>query len=264
MTWLLEVDSVARSFLGRKVLEAASLRAQTGVVTVLVGRNGCGKTTLLRIATGRLAADSGFVRYDGRTHLHPRLVRLARLGLLYIPDRDLLSSAFTVGQQLELAWRTYGRTAGAPEPTEAADRAGVGELVDRRPQALSEGERRRAELALALVRGPRCLLADEPFRHLTPLDAAAVGAAIRDLAARGCAVVVTGHEVPFLFEYADQVTWCTSGTTYELGTPAQARSDRRFCAEYLGTPPEAGATPAAPASGQAPARGGAPPAGPVD
>jgi len=265
MSWLLEVDSVARSFLGRRVLDAASLRAPPGTVTYLVGRNGCGKTTLLRIATGRLAAESGFVRFDGRTFLRPRLALLARLGVCFIPDRDLLSSAFTVRRQLEVAWRTFGREAGAPAPAEAAVRTGLGALMDHRPQAVSEGERRRAEMTLALVRAPRCLLADEPFRHLAPLDAAVVGAVLRDLAARGCAVVVTGHEVASLFDGADRVTWCTSGTTYDLGAPADARRDRRFCAEYLGVPPDAAASPAAPPSVRGPGfPGGGPLPGGVD
>jgi ABC-type multidrug transport system ATPase subunit len=238
MSWLLEVDSVAKRFRGRSVLAAASLRAPAGAVTFLVGRNGCGKTTLLRIATGRIAADSGFVHFDGRTFPRPHLPRLARLGVLYVPDRDLLSSSFTVREQLGVMWRGLGRAAEGLPAGDAAERAGLGALVDRRPQALSEGERRRAEMTLALVRNPRCLLADEPFRHLSPGDAAIVGSVLRDLAARGCAVVVTGHEVQFLFDFADRVTWCTSGTTYDLGTPAEARRGRRFCAEYLGAPPE--------------------------
>jgi ABC-type multidrug transport system ATPase subunit len=238
LSWLFEVDSVAKRFGGRSVLEAASLRLPAGAVTMLVGRNGCGKTTMLRIATGRLAAESGFVRFDGRTYLRPRLARLACLGLLYLPDRDLLSHAFSVRWQLELAWRSLGRGAGGVPADEAASRTGLGGLLDHRPQALSEGERRRAEFALALVRGPRCLLADEPFRHLAPPDAALVATALRDLAAAGGAVAVTGHEIQFLFDVADRVTWCTSGTTYDLGTSDAARRDRRFCAEYLGVPPE--------------------------
>lgn len=238
MTWLFEVDGVAKRFGGRAVLEAASLRVPAGAVTMLVGRNGCGKTTMLRIATGRIAAESGFVRFDGRTYLRPRLPRLARLGLLYVPDRDLLSNAFSVRWQLELMWRTLGRAAAGVPVEEAASLSGLGGLVDCRPQALSEGERRRAELALALVRGPRCLLADEPFRHLAPREAALVATALRRLAGRGCAVAVTGHEIQFLFDAADRVTWCTSGTTYDLGTVDAARRDRRFCAEYLGAVPD--------------------------
>jgi len=249
MNWLLEVDSVAKSFGGRNVLAAASLRAPAGAVTFLVGRNGCGKTTMLRIATGSLVAESGFVRLDGRTYQRPHLARLARLGVLYIPDRDLLSNAFTVREQLGMMWRQLGRAAGGIAAEDAAARAGLGDLVDRRPQALSEGERRRAEMTLALVRNPRCLLADEPFRHLSPGDAAIVGSVLRDLAVRGCAVVVTGHEVQFLFDFADRVTWCTSGTTYDLGTSAEAHRHRRFCSEYLGVPPDP------PEGGDGPSRG---------
>lgn len=234
MSWLFEVDSVGKRFRGRRVLNAASVRAPAGAVTFLVGRNGCGKSTILRIATGYLVADSGFVRLDGRTFLHPRLASLARLGLLYIPDRDLLSNGFSVRAQLDLMWRQFGRAAGGLPAGDVAERVGLGRLVERRPGALSEGERRRAEMALAIARNPCCLLADEPFRHLSPADAGIVHAELRALADRGCAVVVTGHEVAFLFDVADRVTWCTSGTTYDLGTSAEARAHHRFSLEYLG------------------------------
>ena len=240
MNWLFEADSIGKRFRGRSVLSAASLRAPAGAVTFLVGRNGCGKTTLLRIATGYLPADSGFVRLEGRTFLRPRLPTLARLGLLYVPDRDLLTNAFAVGDQLAVMWRQFGRASSGGTAAEVAERVELGALVDRRPSALSEGERRRAEMALALARNPRCLLADEPFRHLSPRDAAIVAGVLRTLADRGCAVVVTGHEVAFLFDVSDRVTWCTSGTTYDLGTSAEARAHRRFCLEYLG-PTAAGA-----------------------
>ena len=246
MSWLFEVDSVGKRFRGRSVLNAASVRAPAGSVTFLVGRNGCGKTTLLRIATGYVVADSGFVRLDGHTFLHPHLPSLARLGVLYIPDRDLLSNGFSVRDQVELMWRQSGRAAGGLPAGDVAERAGLGALVEQRPGTLSEGERRRAEMALAMARNPRCLLADEPFRHLSPGDAALVAGVLRALADRGCAVVVTGHEVQFLFDVADRVTWCTSGTTYDLGTSADARAHRRFDLEYLG-----GAAPG-PGGGSAP------------
>jgi lipopolysaccharide export system ATP-binding protein len=110
----------------------------------------------------------------------------------------------------------------------------VTHLLDRRPPTLSGGERRRAELAAALVRRPTCLVADEPFRGIAPLDAELLTAAYRALAVDGCAVVVTGHEAPTLFDAADRVVWCTDGTTYELGSPEAARRSERFCSEYLG------------------------------
>lgn len=237
MNWVLEVDSVGKRFGRRDVLHAASLRAAAGAVTYLVGRNGCGKTTLLRLATGFLPLESGFVRFDGVMYARPRLHHLARRGVLYLPDRDVLSNAFTVRTQIECMWRQLGRADGGMPGKEAGEMVGLGALADRRPSALSEGERRRAGMALALARNPRCLLVDEPFRHLAPVDAATVQTTMRKLADQGCAVVVTGHEVESLLDVTDQVTWCTAGTTYSLGTPADARRQRQFCIEYLGVPP---------------------------
>ena len=251
MSWVLEVDSVAKRFGRRDVLHAASLRAAAGAVTFLVGRNGCGKTTLLRLATGFLPLQSGYVRFDGVMHLQPRLHRLARLGLLYLPDRDVLSNAFTVGAQVDLMWRQLGQADGGMPWQAVAETVGLRAFGGHRPNALSSGERRRAEMALALCRNPRCLLVDEPFRHLAPADAAVVHQTLRTLAGRGCAVVVTGHEIPSLLEVADQVTWCTAGTTYALGSPVEARRHERFCCEYLGVAPRG-------PDGPAIAMGGAP------
>jgi ABC-type branched-subunit amino acid transport system ATPase component len=110
-------------------------------------------------------------------------------------------------------------------------------LTDRITHAvhqLSGGERRRAEVAAAWLRGPVCLLADEPYRGVAPLDAEILSAAFRSMAATGCAVVLTGHEVPTILDTVDRVVWCTSGTTYELGTPAAARMHEPFYREYLG------------------------------
>ncbi len=237
MRYLLELDSVGKRFGGNQVLHAASLWATPSAVTYLVGRGGAGKSTMLRIATGAIAADSGYVRFDGTTCFRPRLHRLARRSLFYLPDRDLLSRRMTVRRQLALTRRLLGLSSGGVSETEAADQLGLTELVDRLPGALSEGERRRAELAMALVRNPRCLLADEPFRHLAPTDAEAVAGALRFLARQGCGIVITGHEVTWLFGVADRVTWCTSGTTQYLGTVAEARRHWRFCRDYLGVRP---------------------------
>ncbi|HEX4681460.1 MAG TPA: ABC transporter ATP-binding protein, partial [Gemmatimonadaceae bacterium] len=74
----------------------------------------------------------------------------------------------------------------------------------------------------------------EPFRGISPIDAERLAAALRELARSGVAIVVTGHEAPTLLEAADHVTWCTDGTTYELGPPGEATRHERFGREYLG------------------------------
>jgi ABC-type multidrug transport system ATPase subunit len=227
---LLVADCVTKSFGDHRVLSAGSLRAERGQVRVVFGRNGSGKSTLIKIATGWIPADSGVVHFRGRAMLRPRHATLAREGLFYLPDHEVLSSAFTLGWQLELFSRRFARRTAR----DAATMADVGHLLDRRPFQLSGGELRRAELALVLVRRPDCLLADEPYRGIAPADHDRLTGLFRALASDGCAVVVTGHEVPTLLEAADHVTWCTAGTTYELGPPAVARRHEEFRRGYLG------------------------------
>jgi ABC-type multidrug transport system ATPase subunit len=231
---VLVADSVGKRYGDRRVLTSATLRADASAVTALLGRNGAGKSTLLRIAAGWLAPDTGTVRYKGTVHLRPRLHQLARAGLFYLPDRELLSHSFTVRQHLEMVARCTAAGGAPGDIAAAAELTGIAGRLDRRPPSLSGGELRRAELAVALVRAPDCLLADEPYRGIAPTDAEVLTAVFRRLARAGCAVVVSGHEVPTLLDVATSVVWCTGGTTHQLGPPAAAREDWHFRQGYLG------------------------------
>lgn len=225
-------DSFRVTFGRRTVLWAATVWAEAGQITALLGRNGCGKTSLLRASLGFGPRDLGTVRFRGRVYDRPRLSVLAREGLIHLPDRDLMSRRRTFGWHLA-AMRAW---TGAPHSGPAGPAwLEVEELVGRKPDEMSGGERRRAELALVLARRPVCLLADEPFAELGPLDRTRVARALRLLAAEGCAIVVTGHEVTDLLACADLVVWMTAGTTHWLGSPDEALGHAQFRREYLGT-----------------------------
>jgi ABC-type multidrug transport system ATPase subunit len=227
---LFSVESAVKSFGDRTVLKSASIWAAPGRVTVLLGRNGCGKSTLLKIGAGLLAADAGAVHFDGVCHVRPRLHRLAARGLFYLPQRDLLSPRWTLREHLSaLEWR-FGK--GVTD--EALAELGLRERLDQRPLEMSGGECRRAEVAMAWIRRPRCLLADEPFLGVNPIAAETVARALRRMADRGCAVLVTGHEVPQLMEIADEVVWMVAGTTHGVGTPEEAARHDQFVRDYLG------------------------------
>lgn len=227
---LFAADSIGKSFGSRTVLKAASVWARPGTISVLFGRNGCGKSTLLKVGAGLLRADHGVVQFDGRSYLRPRLSELAARGLFYLPDRDFLSRRLPVGEQIRaVEWRFGGsRTAGILE------RLGIGRLLDQTPVELSGGERRRVEIATALIRAPRCLLADEPFAGIDPADAEVLAGTLRSMAWEGCAIVITGHEVRQLLDVADDIVWMAGGSTHGMGTPQKAMQHEQFRREYLG------------------------------
>lgn len=228
-------DSVGKSFRTERVLKAASVWAEAGTVVALLGRNGSGKSTLLRIGAGVLAPDYGTVRLAGRTFTRPRLHVLARLGLFFLPDRGLLSPRLTLDQHFAAQRARFDGPGPGLAPWQ--EWLNVIGLLPAFPRELSTGERRRAEVALAWARAPLCLLADEPLLGLAPKDAETIAAALQALAAAGCAVVVTGHEVPELLAVADQVVWMVAGTTHGLGTPDEALRHEQFRREYIGPGP---------------------------
>lgn len=228
---VLLADTIGKAFGGRDVLRSACLRADAGRTVALVGRNGAGKSTLLKIAAGWVAADRGVVRFLGEASERPRTHDLAARGLfLFSSDIPFFSTAFTLRQHLEAVGRRFGRG----DYTAAVEELGIAHALDRRPQTFSGGERRRAEVAVALHRAPACLLADEPFRGIDPKDRETIVAALRRLAGEGTAVVLTGQETDVVLDAADEVVWCESGTTTHLGAPAAARANWRFGREFLG------------------------------
>lgn len=229
---VLRAEGVSMRFGSRRVLTAASLNAVPGRVTALLGRNGSGKSTLLRIAAGVIAADQGTIHFRGRIHTRPAIHRLSCEGLFYLPERDLLARNLRVEEHLALMARRCNAIA---RVRNVAEDLSLTECIGRYPHELSGGERRRAELALIEIRAPRCLLADEPFMGVSPVDAELVAARLRRLADRGCAVVATGHEVPTLLGLADDVVWVTAGTTHTLGTSDDAAQHWQFRRGYLGT-----------------------------
>ncbi len=226
----LAAESIGKSFGRRQVLASASLWVYPGAITGLVGRNGEGKSTLFKIAAGLLRADYGMVRYEEHRFSRTHLPDMARRGLFFLPERSLLCRSLTLRRHFRAIEHHFGDR----HVEKAVDLLDLGGLLDREAHRLSGGEKRRAELALALARGPGCLLADEPFLGIVPRDAELLTEVFKQIARDGCAVAITGHEVRSLFDTADDVIWMTAGTTHTLGTPAEAKEHRQFVREYLG------------------------------
>ena len=223
-------EGFVKRFGETEVLKAASVHVRPGQVTVLLGRNGSGKSTLVRCALGLEAAQNGSVIWRGDATLNPRLARMAREGLFFLPDRGLAVPRQRVETHLETLRAAFPRS----EPPPNQDPLDVAPFVRSRIWQLSGGERRRVELTLALLRDPVCLIADEPLAGLSPDHQSRTARALREAARRGAAVLVTGHEVELLLAVADEVVWIVAGGTRVLGSPEQAWEHPEFVGQYLG------------------------------
>lgn len=230
-TSVLSAESLGKRFGRRQVLKGADFEVPAGGVLAIMGRNGSGKSTLLDLAAGARRPDFGTVRFARRIWERPRLPTLARLGLYYLHQRPPLSARFRIGAYFQATVRRFGNQALG----RAMELLRLEPLLDRYSDNLSGGEMARVGVGLAMTRRPSCLLADEPFAGVAPLDQEVLAAALQAMADEGTAIVVTGHDVPVLFGCATDVVWVVDGTTIHLGTPEAAVADERFRRDYLGS-----------------------------
>lgn len=230
MGHVLAAESIGKWFGRHEVLRAAGCWAVAGEITVLLGRNGCGKTTLSRIAVGLLRADTGVVIVGNDRYRHPRLATLATSGVFYLSQDAWLSPAHTIERHFQALQHHHPSS----DVSTAIERTNVGPFLRKKPRTLSPGERRNVELALALARRPSCLVADEPFLGLAPSQVELFGEIFRELAGTGTGLWVTGHEVEVLLPLADTVVWMTAGTSHHLGTVDKALTHDQFVREYVG------------------------------
>lgn len=237
---ILEAHGLGKTFGRKNVLKAASFSAHTRRITALMGGNGMGKTTIFRIAVGRVRADHGSVLYQGRFLPRPSLARLARAGLMYSSQSSALTPVLSIRDHFQAFIDVFGEEG---RFSDVIDELELKPFLDRRPIQISGGERQRASLGLAMMRSPACLLMDEPFAGVAPLDRHLVSRGLRSLKGRGTAVVISGHDVEDIFEVSDEIIWVTAGTTHWLGTPEEALGHDQFRREYLGPRRLAGITP---------------------
>jgi osmoprotectant transport system ATP-binding protein len=222
---LLEIRDLRTSLGGRPVLRGVSLKVEEGETVALLGRSGSGKTTLLKCVNGLLPADSGEVRFEGRSLAEWDIIQLRRRMGYVLQDAGLFPH-WTVARNIGLVPRLENWP---PERTEARTRellSMVGlppdEYVGRYPRELSGGQRQRAGIARALAADPPLLLLDEPFAALDPitrLDLQRQFVAMRRTV-RKTALFVT-HDVREALLVANRIALLRDGVIDTLASPAE-------------------------------------------
>lgn len=218
---VLELDQCSRRFAGRDAVLPLTLAVARGEVLGLLGVNGAGKTTSLRMMAGVLTPSAGSVRILG----HELAVEpaLARRHVGYLPELAPLHAELTVAEFLAFCARLHGlaRRAVAPSLDRVLERCGLGEVRRRIIATLSRGWRQRVGIAQAILHEPALIVLDEPAAGLDPVQALKLRQLVREL---GCehAVVLSTHALPDVSACCDRVAILHQGALRHLGRVADA------------------------------------------
>jgi branched-chain amino acid transport system ATP-binding protein len=242
---LLQIEGLSKRFGGIVASDAISLAVPSGELHAVIGPNGAGKTTLISQLSGQLPSDAGRIRFGGDDITTLPMHRRSALGLarsfqitsLFLDVSALDNVALAVqahaGHSFRF-WRDARREAELREPARAAlDRVGLGGRADWPASALSHGEHRQLELAMALAGRPRMLLLDEPMAGMGPEESARMVKLLRELK-RELTILLIEHDMEAVFALADRITVLVYGRVIASGAPAVIRANPQVRDAYLG------------------------------
>lgn len=198
---------------GLRAVDGVTLSVEPGKVLAMLGGNGAGKSTTLKVLAGVLPATSGRVHVAGQDMTDPARVDLARAATGYCPSQDVggLPAAMTVKECIGLALASVGATDRWPQAYALADELDLTRVLNRPTGQFSHGMSRRASVLLAVLTSERVLLLDEPFDGVDAIGAQAIANQITRAAAAGLSVVVSTHELERAVQVADHVAVMVDG-----------------------------------------------------
>ncbi|HUO63354.1 MAG TPA: ABC transporter ATP-binding protein [Terriglobales bacterium] len=241
----LAVRGLSKSFGGLQVTSSVSLAVEPGERRLIIGPNGAGKTTLFNLITGELRPDRGTVslfdvditRVAGRRRAHLGMARTYQIITLFPRDTLLRNVTLSLLGLTPLRWnplvRLDGQTALIARAREVLARVGLGHLAERPLAQTSYGERRRAEIAMALAQNPRVLLLDEPFAGLSLEERRDVLALVTGIP-REVTIVMIEHDMDVALDFAERITVLHFGVVVVEGTRAEVVAHPRTREIYLG------------------------------
>ncbi len=232
----LTAEELSKSFRGRRVVNNVSLTVGEGEVVGLLGPNGAGKTTIFHIVVGLIRPDTGRVRLNGIDLTEFPMYLRARHGLTYLPQEPSVFRKLTVEQNILAVAETLPLTGKQRQEQleELLNLLGLTHLRKHLAYTLSGGERRRLEIARALVISPKFMLLDEPFSGIDPITVLEIQKIVRGLKAAGIGVLITDHNVRETLRVTDRANIIHNGKIFRSGTPQELEADPEVRRIYLG------------------------------
>jgi len=245
MADLLRVDHLAKRFGGIVATDDLDIGVAEGELHAVIGPNGAGKTTLIAQLSGQLSPDSGRIHFAGNDITPLPMYARTALGLarsfqitslfldLSVLDNVALAVQAHAGHSFHF-WRNARREAELRDPARAAlARVGLAARADLPASALSHGEHRQLEPAMALASSPRMLLLDEPMAGLGPEESARMVTMLRELK-KELTILLVEHDMEAVFALADRITVLVYGRVIATGKPEDIRSNAQVRDAYLG------------------------------
>ena len=242
---LLRGIDITRRWGGLVAVDQMSIALTRGEVHAVIGTNGAGKSTLINILSGETPPSAGRVELLGQDVTAWSQPRRARAGLGRSYQRNTIYPGFTVFENCRLAAQArhqqpwaWWQSAQACEASRAAahasaQRAGLGDVLDRVAGTLSHGQKRQLEIAMCLATAPQVLLLDEPLAGMGAEETERMLALLAELKA-GHATLLVEHDMDAVFRIADLITVMVNGTVIATGTPDVVRNSREVQSAYLG------------------------------
>ena len=232
----LEATELKKQYGERLVVRGVSLHVSPGEVVGLLGPNGAGKTTTFYMVVGVEAPDAGRITWMGQDLTNAPMHRRARLGIGYLTQESSVFRGLTVWENLmalaEL--QPIPRAEQVARCERLLEEFHLQKVRHTHGRSLSGGERRRCELARALVTEPRIMLLDEPFAGVDPKSVGEIQGLIADLKARGIGVLITDHNVRETLQIADRAYILADGMILKHGLPSEIAEDPDVRRVYLG------------------------------
>ena len=204
---ILELKNIEKSFGDKKVLTGVSFKAEGGKAFGLLGRNGAGKTTSIRILMDVFPANSGEVLIDG----HP--IDYNKIGIGYLPEeRGLYPKKIIIDQLTYFAeLKGMSRKAAVQSIDYWLGRLGMTEYRNKKLETLSKGNQQKIQLITALAHDPDIIILDEPFSGLDPVNAMLLKDVVKEQIAKGKIVLFSSHQMGYIEEFCDSIAILNNG-----------------------------------------------------
>ena len=233
---LLEASGLVKRYSGRVVVDRVAITVNQGEIVGLLGRNGAGKTTTFRMIMGMIVPNGGTVIFDGVDITGVPMFKRARRGLGYLSQEPSIFHRLTVRQNLLAILETMhlSRAVRNERCGQLLEQFGLQHVAGQVARTLSGGERRKLEIARALVTNPTMILLDEPFSGVDPISVEELQGEISGLKDRGISVLLTDHNVRETLTVTDRSYIIDNGKVMREGTPRDLINDQLVRTTYLG------------------------------